>query len=176
MAKKRSSASGHPYKRPYLDSSVFIGWIKGEQIKATDTGQVVDRGKIGTHILTQAEDGQFPIVISSLTIAEVHKKKHKPKLTDDENRNTLSYFHHGFVTVQPIDREIGEEANRLCRKHQDKKLLPADALHVACAKRAGCDVLLAWDGPLTEITEDGLRIEHPRVLGQGGLWAVESEA
>ncbi len=170
MAKKKAN---HPYKKPYLDSGVFIAWIKGEKIPDAD-GKIVDRGKIGEEILSQAERGEFPVVISSLTIAEVHKRKHKTKLTDDENENTLKYFEHSFVAVQPVDRYVGEEANKLCRKHQDQKLSPADAIHLACAKRAGCDVLLSWDGPLTEVSEPGIKIEKPRALGQQTLFSETS--
>lgn len=173
MAKKKraKAKSAHPYRKPYLDSGVFIAWIKGEKLP-DGKGKEVDRGKIGEEILTQAESGEFPIVISSLTIAEVHKRKHKKKLSDDENKNTLLYFEHDFVAVQSVDRQIGEEANRLCRRHQDKKLSPADAIHLACAKRAGCDVLLSWDVPLTEVKEPGIKIETPRALGQKTLFSV----
>lgn len=99
MASKKRRLQAHPYKRPYVDSSVFIAWIKGEKIKERRTGKTIDRGQIGEYVLTQAEQSQFPIVISSLTIAEVHKKKGKTKLTGDENMNVLLYFEHDFVTV-----------------------------------------------------------------------------
>lgn len=156
----------HIYKRPYLDSGVFIAWIKGEVVVEKDgTGKdvTVDRGTIGEHVLTEAEQSQYPIIISGLTIAEVHKKKGKEKLADDENDNLLDYFDHDFVTVISVDRGIGEEANRLCRKHSDKKLSPNDGIHLACAKRAGCDVLLSWDDGLNSITGEGIRIERPRI-------------
>ena len=70
------------YKKPYLDSGVFIAWIKGEKISRRDASgkeEIVDRGKIGEHILTLAEKRLFPVIISALTIAEVHKKKKKSK-------------------------------------------------------------------------------------------------
>ena len=123
----------HIYKRPYLDSGVFIAWIKGEVIteKGSDGKPViVDRGKIGEHVLTEAEQGQYLIIISALTFAEVHKKRGKEKLAEDENDNVLDYFEHDFVTTVPVDRGVGVEANRLCRKYEDKKLSPNDAIHL----------------------------------------------
>ncbi len=105
------------YKKPYLDSGVFIAWIKGEKITRKDASgveEIIDRGKIGEHILTLAEKQLFPIIISALTIAEVHKKKNMPKLDKDENQNILGYFEHDFVSPVVVDRSIGEEANRLC--------------------------------------------------------------
>ena len=166
MAKKKPP---HPYRNPYLDSSVFIGWIKREVIGG------VDRGAIGEHILTQAENEQHPIVISTWTFAEVHKKRGKPKLSKDNNDNVLKYFEHEFVQVVTVDRGIGERANRLCRKYEDKNLSPADAVHLAAALRAKCDVLLTWDGPLLETAEPDIRIERPQKWGQFPISAPASK-
>ena len=103
------------YRKPYLDSSVFIAWIKGEVIHRTNADgieEVVDRGKIGEHVLTLAEQQAYPIIMSALTIAEVHKKKGRSRLEKDENEGILAYFEHDFVNPVPVDRSIGEEANR----------------------------------------------------------------
>jgi predicted nucleic acid-binding protein len=155
------------YKKPYLDSGVFIAWIKGEKVlKKTDSDQeiVVERGAIGEHILTLAEQQVFPVIISALTIAEVHKKRGAPKLEHDENDNLLDYFEHDFVHVVSVDRTIGEEANRLCRMYQGLGLSPNDAIHIACAKKAGCDALLSWDDVMNSITDQGIRIEEPSLV------------
>ena len=161
------------YKKPYFDSGVFIGWIKKERIPQKDEdGNIMigedgkeiiaeERGMIAEHLLTLAEQRVFPVVISGLTIAEVHKRRGKEKLMNDENQNVLDYFEHDFVNVVPIDRKIGEEANKLCRKYEAEKLSPNNAIHLACAKKAGCDVLLSWDGPLNSIKDPGIRIEKP---------------
>ena len=57
------------YTNPYVDSSVFIGWIHEEVIDG------VDRKRIADHIITRAENGDFLVHISALTLAEVHKKR-----------------------------------------------------------------------------------------------------
>ena len=44
------------YTRPYLDSSVFIAWLKGEVV-TRKSGEVVDRANIAEHILQLAERG-----------------------------------------------------------------------------------------------------------------------
>jgi predicted nucleic acid-binding protein len=153
------------YKKPYIDSDVFIGVIKNEVIPETVDGKVVnmERGKIGAHVLTLAEQRVFPVYISPLTIAEVHKIRHQEKLTDDENENVLEFFENDFVTVVPIDREDGEEANRLCRKYQAEKLSPTDALHLACALKAECDVLLTWDGDFAKVAHPDIQIKRPTI-------------
>ena len=166
MAKKKPP---HPYRNPYLDSSVFIGWIKGEVIGG------VDRGIIAEHVLTQAENGQHPIVISAWTLAEVHKKRGEPRLPKAHNDNLLKYFEHDFIQIVTVDRELGEEANRLCRKYEDEKLSPADAIHLAAALRAKCDVLLTWDGPLLDVSESKIRIEKPQRWEQFPITAPASE-
>jgi hypothetical protein len=66
------------YKRPYVESSVFIAYIKGEVINGQDRKAVVDA------ILKAAEEGDFPICTSSLTIAKVFKTKNTTRLTGKE--------------------------------------------------------------------------------------------
>ncbi len=156
------------YKKPYFDSTVLIAWIKNEQMDAngvsvTSSGKpvAVERGKIGEHLLTLSEQRVFPVVISALTLAETHKKKGKEKLREEENKNILRYFQHDFIVIVPVDRAIGEEANALCRKYEDEGLSPADAIHLACAKSAGCDILLSWNGVLNKITDPAIRTEEP---------------
>jgi hypothetical protein len=83
------------YKNPYLDSSVFIAWIKGEVVNG------VDRQDIADHILGLAEKGSFKINISALTLAEVHKKRgaESPRLEPDEDEMILAYFEHDFFNI-----------------------------------------------------------------------------
>jgi hypothetical protein len=55
-----------------MESSVFIGLIKGETIEKMGPDgkkRVQERGKIARHLLELAEQQIFPVVISSLTIA-----------------------------------------------------------------------------------------------------------
>ncbi len=154
------------YKKPYIDSDVWIGWIKDERVPGIGPdGQpaTIERGEIAKHILELAEQHVYPIFISPLTFAEVQKKKGKERLADDENQNVLDYFQHDFVNVVPIDRALGEKANSLCRVYEAEKLSPSDAIHLACALKAGCDVLLSWDGPLNVITCTDIRIERPKI-------------
>lgn len=155
------------YKKPYLESSVFIAWIKGEAIPQTNAeGKVVgfeNRADIAKHILGLAEAGQFHIYTSSITIAEVHKGSGPgPEV---ESR-TIDFFRNGFVKVIDVDRSIGESAHRFCRKYH---LKPYDAVHLACALRAGCDVLLTWDSDLLNIRHDGIGISKPQAFGQAVL-------
>ena len=75
----------------------------------------------------------------------------------------MAYFEHDFIDLIQVDRQVGAHANALCRQHG---LTPNDAIHLACALRAGCDVLLAWDGRFTRVQHAHIRIEEPQMVGQ----------
>lgn len=156
------SAGVEAYRKPYLDSSVLIGWLKRERIGD------VDRGAIGDHLLRAAERGDYVITISALTFAEVHKvpRSGAAALSANEDERILAFLENDYFEVVPLDRQIGEEANRLCRSHS---LHPNDAIHLASALRARCDVLLAWDRPLVRAQHPQIRIEEPRILGQSEI-------
>lgn len=156
------------YASPYFESSVWISWIKKEIVDG------IPRGEIVTHLLQHAERGAFPIYTSTLTLAEVHKRRHSDKLTDKQDEDILAFFEHDYVRLIDVDRSIAEHANRLCRDTSlvppnTRLLLPNDAIHLACALRAKCDYLLAWDGGITNCTHPGIMIAAPEKRGQGFL-------
>lgn len=152
------------YRRPYVESSAFIAFIKGET-KGSDH----DCRAVVESILSAAEDGQFKIFTSSLTIAEVFKNKKKGvQLTEQENEDLKPYFRENYIVIVEVDREIGERANDLCRLHQPGPdipgLRPNDAIHLACAERADCEVLLAYDPDLTKQKHPDIDIKWPETI------------
>ena len=157
------------YKKPYLESSVFIAWIKGESIPQTDAeGKEIgreNRAEIAKHILSLAEAGQFHVYTSSITITEVHKGNNGKPASDGDSK-TIDFFRSRFFKIIDVDRTIAESAHRCCRS---LRLKPYDAVHLACALRAGCDVLLTWDSDLLKITYDGITISKPQAFGQAVL-------
>lgn len=164
MPRRRQPQSGMPvtrapdlYSAPYADSALFIGWIMGEVDKdGTDRADVVE------HILQQAEQGLFKVYISSLTLAEVYKPKGYDSLNPSQNQRILDYFEHEFFEMVIVDRDIGLEANRIAAMYG---LNPNDAIHTACALRAGCDVILTWDIRFLSKAVPGIRIERPEKRG-----------
>ena len=149
------------YHRPYVESSAFIAFIKGEFKEDNH-----DCKKIVDSILQAAQAKDFRIFTSSLTIAEVFKNKKNPPLSDQENEDLKPYFREDYIRIIEVDREIGERANELCRTHKPgpntPALRPNDAIHIACAERANCEVLLAYDSDLTKQKHDSISIEWPR--------------
>lgn len=143
------------YRKPYFDSSVFIAWIKGEVIKG------IERGVVAGSILTVAEHGDFQIYTSALTLAEVHKLRGGERLPSNLGDRILAYFEHDFIRIVDVDRNIGEQAHKKCREHG---IYPNDAIHLVCAMKAGCEVLLAWDARFNKVKEPTIRIEEPQML------------
>jgi predicted nucleic acid-binding protein len=165
------------YKKPYLESSVFIAWLKGEAITQTDAdGKVIaceNRADIAKHILSLAEAGQFHVYTSSITITEVHKGNNNCKAAPEGDSKMIDFFRNRYFKIVDVDRSIAESAHRLCRKNG---LKPYDAVHLACAVRAGCDVLLTWDSDLLNVNHDGITISKPQAIGQSVLdLAAQSE-
>ena len=150
-----------PYVKPYLESSCFIAWIKGE------VREKIDRKKIVQHILKEAEQGKYRIITSSWTLAEVHKRKKGPVLEGKESAKILEFFEHDFFDIWELTRALGEEAHRLARKYG---LKPTDSVHLACALRAKCDRLLSFDPDFLKITVPNISIEPPQIIGQGTLF------
>jgi len=143
---------------------VFIAWLKSEVV-TRKSGEVVDRADIAEHILQLAERGAYAIYTSALTLAEVHQKRGHARLSEQEDDEILLYFDRQFIELVDVDKDIGGDANRLARRHG---LRPNDAIHVACAVRAGCEVVLAFDDQFTSKNGlvPGIRIEEPQKLGQ----------
>jgi predicted nucleic acid-binding protein len=154
------------YHRPYVEASVWIAYIRGEFRKDGSH----DCKAVFESILKAAQDGQFQIFTSSLTIAEVCKKKDAEKLTEDENEDLRPYFREEYITIVEVDRDIAERANDLCRMHLvdagEHILRPNDAIHLACAERAGCEVLLAYDKHLTRWVHDKIATKWPAEINK----------
>jgi predicted nucleic acid-binding protein len=153
------------YRKPYIESSVFIAFIKGETQKGNH-----DCEKVVGSILEAAKRGLFQIFTSSLTIAEVFKNKKSIGLTEQQNADLRPYFREAYIQLIEVDRAIGERANELCRTHQRSLDIPAlrpnDAIHLASAERAGCEVLLAYDPDLTKQSHESLDIRWPEEIVQ----------
>jgi len=150
------------YKKPCLDSSVFIGGLGDEICNG------IKRGVIFRYIWDNAKAGVFPIFISAITLAEVYKKKSQPNATPDSTLDEfLEHINEPFVQVIEVDRETGLKAHALCRQYSKNQLQPNDAIHLACALRAHCDFLLAWDTPLVDVFHPDIAIKEPAIYDRG---------
>ena len=150
------------YQRPYLESSFFIAFIKGEV-----TGGV-DRGEIAQNIFDDAANGRWSIFTSTFTLAEVLKDRRRPQLSVTEEQRIDAFFQHEYIKLVTLGRDVAELARKLARAYG---LRPADAVHLASAIKAKADELLTWDEgnfPINH-TIEGVAIKLPYWFGQARM-------
>ena len=130
------------YRKPYIESSVFIEYITGEH---------PDRTAIVQSIIDAAERSELTIVTATWTIVEVHKRKKfsKDVLTSGQSKQIIEYFRESYIDPVEIDRLVAERAHELCRTYLpdgvNKSLSPADAVHIAAAERGQADVIWSYN-------------------------------
>ena len=147
------------YLKPYIDSSVWLGWKNREIVKG------VDRYAIFQTIWEAAQRGEFKLYTSAMTFAEVYKLRHQTVIQPQQTvEDLLADFEEPFVQVIEIDREVGRKANEFCRQFAANKLYPNDSLHLASALAVPCDYLLAYDRPFSSVTISGILIDVPTVV------------
>lgn len=137
----------------YWDSSIWIALIKHE-IK-----NGIDRTLIPKMILEDAENNKVAIYISRLTIVEVHKKRNYTSLTEYEDSQVQSrFFQHEYIKKIDVDKYVAEQARQIAWKYN---LKPADAIHVASAKKVSAQVLHHWDGDFSHVPSDFITCSEP---------------
>jgi len=158
------------YKKPCFDSSVFIGGLGDGEIC-----RGIKRKVVFDWLWQRAKDGAFEVYVSAITLAEVYKTKRNTNIATEPSvlDEFLERIEEPFVKIIEVDRQTGLDAHALCCKYSANKLWPNDALQLACALSAGCDVLLAWDRPLVEVNHDRIRIEEPSIYEKDMLPAIE---
>src|SRR5487761_1732619 len=128
------------YKRPFIDTSVFLAAINGE----SEAVGVSTRSQVAKSILAAAERKEITLVASTLVAAEIIYKKGSAVLpTDTEPAvdEIMNNKERPILWVE-IDFTLTVEARKLARIHG---LDACDAIHLASAVRANADVLLRWD-------------------------------
>jgi predicted nucleic acid-binding protein len=144
-----------PYRRPYLDSSVYIAAIRGE----------VGRADVAKHILEDAEAGKLQVVGSTFVIAEVIRAKNQPPLSQEDEQIVDQYVMRESMIWVELDVSLALEARRIARAHG---LKPADAVHLASAIKGEADVLFRWDDRFIKDggTIEGINVTEPYWTGQ----------
>ena len=147
-----------PFRRPYLDSSVFFALIKQESIPCPGG---LTRWEIAERIFGGAEAGPYPIYTSAATIAEVRRIRNQNEpLSQAETQQIREFFQHSYILTIDVTREIAEKAQELGAEYN---LTPIDAIHLATAIQCDCDVLLVWDKRFSQRFESG-PVEGVRVI------------
>jgi predicted nucleic acid-binding protein len=125
-------------KKIYWDACVWIA-IANQEIGKAERCQV---------ILDHARQREFDIWTSSLTLAEVFKKKCDGTvvfLEDSKDLDFESFIAQDFLIEAQVDHDIGVLARRLLRQFPALKK-PNDAIHLATAVMFNIDEFHTYDG------------------------------
>jgi predicted nucleic acid-binding protein len=100
------------------------------------------------HVIDLAQKGEVQIWTSSLTLAEVFKRKCEGatlSIADAHDADFERYIEQDFLVEVQLDHDIGVLARRLLRAHPELKK-PADAIHLASAALNNVEELHTFDG------------------------------
>lgn len=156
-------------KKVYWDACVWIALINEEPDKISRCRAIME----------QARKGEIEIWTSSLTLAEVFKKKcegNGVSLPENKDVQFESFIEQDFLKEVQVDHDIGVEARRLLRKHPLLKK-PNDGVHLATAVLYNVDEFHTFDdenflplnGQITRADGIELVICHPPQPIQGAL-------
>lgn len=125
-------------RRIYWDSCVWIGLINDE----------ADKADACKYVIEQAESGSLEVWTSTLSLAEVFKKKCDGVTSGIEaaaDANFEDFLLQNYVVRVQVDADVGLLARRLLRKYP-KLAKPADAIHLATALLNNLDEFHTFDG------------------------------
>ena len=144
-----------PHVRRYWDSCSFIAFFAGEAGRADDCRK----------LLNEAASGTYLAYTSSITLAEVTRKRHQA-VTSKHRQTIERFFENPYIQLINADRFVVMHARDLIWKHLS--LRPNDAIHLASALRARCSLFYTYDTGLLALNGQlpGLAIVEPIWAGQ----------
>jgi len=152
-----------PLERRYFDSCIFVYIITGNPHFEPQCSAAV----------YAAEQGQFTLATSMLTLIEVIKDQSGPHTPSPEIQQKIAdFFEHDYVLMVQATRSIMVRARELCWKYGSINLRGNDAVHLASAIYTGCTTLYTFDGTLLKTSEPGILVEKPNVQAQTPLPGV----
>ncbi|MGI8858343.1 MAG: type II toxin-antitoxin system VapC family toxin [Thermomicrobiales bacterium] len=147
-------------ERRYFDSCIFIYVITNHP----------QHGSMCTEAIRAAEQGQFKLVTSMLTMIEVIKERSGPHTPSEATQKKIAdFFEHDYVLMVQASRQIMLDARQLCWKYGGINLKGNDAVHLATALYAKCSVLYTYDDTLLKTKEPGLSVERPQIQVQAHI-------
>lgn len=144
--------------RFYWDSNAFLAWLQNEPNREAACRDTLDA----------AQRGDFLIVTSALTLAEVLWMRGAPKLTEQKAAILNKFFRRSCMRVVNLDRRIAQRAQRLV---WESGIKPKDSVHVATALQFECPILETFDEPLIKKGQnfDDIIVREPQPATQGTL-------
>lgn len=144
-------------KRVYWDACAWIAFIAEEKSIPIKGGGLENRYLMCLETLEAARKGQYEIVTSAFTLAEVCKS---PEVVNSPLDNLSSFFEKSYILIVPVDLSIGRRAQSM-QASGLIRLKPPDAVHLASAQRAKVLELHTFDDKI-------LGLDGTIVGGDGG--------
>lgn len=145
-------------ERVYLDTCVFLAWLKDEPNRWEDVATLFEKSR----------NGDLRIATSSFTLVEVLNLKGYNSPIPKEDRDAVEGLldREWIQTFSLIDR-VGKIAREAVWEHGVK---PKDSIHVATAIAYGIPLMYSYDNPLInrgtiETPFGGVRVERPPPAG-----------
>ncbi len=155
----------------YFEASVYVAIIKREVVEGHERWWHC-RG-----LVDDAAAGKAVAVTSALTITEVVRNPDATNKQPHENTVTQlkGFFENDHLILVDVDRTVAEHARELI---WTLPLRQVDAVHLASALAAECDVLWTYDDDLLKCNGKvpGIRIERPLWTGAAQMGLLEGIA
>lgn len=146
------------HSKIYWDSNAFLALLQNESGR-------VDACR---DTLEAAQTGDFLIVTSALTLAEVLWLKGGPRLPEEKADLLNRFFRRSSLRVVNLDRRIAQVAQRLVWENGIK---PKDSIHLASALHFECSILETFDRPFISKSADfeSIEIREPQSSPQSSF-------
>ncbi|MFH1751576.1 MAG: PIN domain-containing protein [archaeon] len=137
-------------QKVYLDSNVFIAFIKSEI------------GKPFKLMFQEVEDFFKECSEKYLIVLSKHAMEEIERIVCYNKEDTKNFFKEMRIPIETI-QTISED-NRIAREFFRKGIHFADALHVALAVRANCEILLTFNKKDFKLVEGIIKVREPKEL------------
>jgi predicted nucleic acid-binding protein len=134
-------------QRVYWDACAWIAYIARETAVPMKGGGTENRFAMCEAVLRGAKDGNFEIVTSCFTLAEVCKNADVKSSPLD---NLPAFFERSYILTVPVDFAIGKHAQNM-QASGLVSLKPPDSIHLASALRASVDQINTFDSDLLKL-------------------------
>jgi predicted nucleic acid-binding protein len=136
--------------RIYWDACAWIAYIQKE-MPGRGSSVTEKRYDMCRQTLVRATAGEFEIVTSSATLAEVCKAG-KP---GSPVQNLSAFFNHPYILLVDVDKRVGGRAQQLqlVGFGAGTVIKPFDAIHIASAQIANVDFFHTFDDKLLKNSE-----------------------
>ncbi len=136
--------------RIYWDACTWIAVINEERDVPKKDGTFENRFSPCEFVLNQAKKGEFEIVVSAFTLAEVCKNSEAR--TKQKSKLPL-FLDDPFILILQVDKAIGLKAQDL-QTTGKVTLKPADAVHIATAQYRNVEEFHTFDDRLLKLDGD----------------------